>query len=261
MAPFPIRVGVQVEPQHVTYAQMRDVWRRIEEMGADALYNWDHFFPLSGDPDGLHYECWTALGSMAEVTERIRFGALVTCNSYRNAQLVADMARTVDHISDGRLILGLGSGWFERDYDEYGYDFKTTAGRLRDLDAAMPLLLDRMAQLNPPPVQEHIPILIGGGGEKITLRIVAERADVWNYFGEHDEVRHKSAVLDAWCAKVGRDPAAIERSVTDLQVATEADLDGYLALGVTQMILPFAGPDWDFAQLRRLLAWRDSRGL
>jgi probable F420-dependent oxidoreductase len=256
---FPIRVGVQVEPQHITYAQMRDVWLRIEDMGADALYNWDHFFPLEGDPDGLHYECWTSLASMAEVTERIRFGALVTCNSYRNPNLLADMARTVDHISGGRLILGLGSGWFERDYDEYGYDFLTTGGRLRDLDGALPVMLDRLAALNPPPVQQRIPIMIGGGGEKLTLRIVATHADHWNYFGEHEVVRHKSAVLDDWCAKVGRDPSAIERSVTDLQTATEDDLDGYLALGMTQMILPFGGPDWDFAQLERLLAWRDSR--
>jgi probable F420-dependent oxidoreductase len=256
---FPIRVGVQVEPQHVTYAQMRDAWRRVEALGADVLYNWDHFFPLEGDPDGAHFECWTALASMAEVTDQIRFGALVTCNSYRNPQLLADMARTVDHISGGRLILGLGSGWFERDYDEFGYDFKTTGGRLRDLDAAIPLMLDRFAKLNPPPLQERIPILIGGGGEKLTLRIVAERADIWNYFGEPEEIRQKAAVLDQWCDRVGRDPGEIERSVTDLQTATDADLDAYLALGVTQMILPLTGPDFDYDNLKRLLAWRDSR--
>ena len=257
--PFPIRVGVQVEPQHVSYAELRDIWQRIEQMGADTIFNWDHFFPLEGDPAGAHYECWTSLAAMAEVTQTIRFGPLVTCNSYRNPSLLADMARTVDHISGGRLILGLGSGWFERDYREYGYDFLTTAGRLRDLDAAMPVMLERLAKLNPPPVQDRIPIMIGGGGEQLTLRIVAQYADIWNFFGEPEEIRHKSHVLDRWCERVGRDPAQIERSVTDLQTATEPDLDAYLALGVTHMILPLSGPDWDYDGLRRLLAWRDSR--
>jgi probable F420-dependent oxidoreductase len=262
----PIRIGAQLQPQHASYADIRRACARLEELGVDVLFNWDHFYPLYGDPDGAHFECWTMLAAWAEATERVEIGALVTCNSYRNPQLLADMARTVDHVSDGRLILGIGSGWFERDYDEYGYEFGTAGGRLDALARDLPLIEERWARLNPAPTRK-IPVLIGGGGEKKTLRIVAQHADIWHGFGGPETVAHKHAVLDEWCAKVGRDPAEIERSagVSPTPGRLPEDVDDYVtsaaalhAVGTRLFTVGLNGPDFDPGPIRDLVAWRDA---
>src|SRR6478609_9868553 len=207
MTDRPIRVGVQLQPQQGTLEKMRETWLRVEEMGADTVFNWDHFHPLYGDPDGPHFESWTVQAAMAESTSRIQIGCLVTCNSYRNANLQADMARTVDHISGGRFIFGIGAGWFERDYDEYGYEFGTAPDRLRELRAAMPRIVERLGKLNPPPVRGRLPILIGGSGPKVTLKLVARYADLWHSFGDAEAYKTKNEILLGHCADLGRDPS------------------------------------------------------
>lgn len=252
-----IRIGAQIQPQHADYAAIRDTLMQAEDAGADIVFTWDHFFPLGGEPDGKHFECWTTLAAWAEATSRVEIGALVTCNSYRNPDLLADMARTIDHISGGRLILGIGSGWFERDYTEYGYEFGTAGSRLTALGAALPRIKDRLAKLNPPPTRD-IPILIGGGGERRTLRYVAEHATIWHVLGDVPTVRHKNGVLDRWCAELGRDPAQIERSVK-ATAPPEKLADDLLDAGFTQFTVSQSGPDYDLTLLRQWLAWRAAR--
>jgi probable F420-dependent oxidoreductase len=259
---FPTRIGVQLQPQHSpNYGHLRDAVRRCEDMGVDVAFNWDHFFPLYGDPDGAHYECWTMLGAWAEQTSRIEIGALVTCNSYRNPELLADMARTVDNISGGRLILGIGSGWKEKDYDEYGYEFGTAGSRLDDLAQSLPRIKSRLAKLNPAPTRD-IPVLLGGGGEKKTLRMVAEYGDVWHYFVDRETYPHKAAVLAQHCATVGRDPDTIEHSAGvegDSLDALLEEADALLALGVTTFTVGVNGPDYDLTAAETLCRWRDGR--
>jgi probable F420-dependent oxidoreductase len=261
-----IRIAVQVTNQHSDYAGIRETVQRIEDLGADIVFNWDHFFPLNGDPDGLHYEAWTMLAAIAEQTDRIEFGPLVNCNLYRNPDLQADMARTIDHISahsghGGRFIFGTGSGWFERDFAEYGYDFGTVGSRLDALAADLPRIKARWGKLNPPPLR-RIPILIGGGGEKKTLRIVAEHADIWHSFSGTETLERKLGILREHCAAVGRDMDEIELSTgvmtrTGGHVDVEA-LERQHALGVRLFQTDTDGPDHDLTAARRLIAWRDS---
>ncbi|NRD07820.1 LLM class F420-dependent oxidoreductase [Rathayibacter agropyri] len=263
----PVRIGVQIAPQHVPYEVIRDTLAELEDLGVDIAFNWDHFFPLSGEPDGLHFEGWSMLAAWAEQTSRIEFGPLVTCNSYRNPDLLADMARTVDHISakgaEGRLIFGIGSGWFERDYEEYGYEFGTAGSRLNELSDSMQRIRSRWSMLNPAPTRD-IPVMIGGGGEKKTLRIVAEHADIWHSFSDVPTLERKLGVLAEWCGRVDRDPAAIEISTgasvrSGVGDASFDVLDQQFDLGARLFTLGISGPTIDLAPVHDLLSWRNAK--
>ncbi len=255
----PLRVGVQLQPQHADYVALRRAVDAAEEAGVDVIFTWDHFFPLGGDRGGKHFECWTMLAAWAEQTERVELSALVTCNSYRNPDLLADMARTVDHISGGRLILGIGAGWFEKDYDEYGYEFGDAPARLRALRADLPRIEARLAKLNPPPLRD-MPILIGGSGEKVTLKLVARHADLWHGFGDAETFARKNEVLLGHCADQGRDPSEIERTWGIHDDVLE-HVDDLVDAGVQHVIVGVGGDGkgYDLGVVRELVAWRDRR--
>ena len=244
------KVGVQLRPEHTTVADLRRAWREADQLGVDSIWTWDHFFPLFGDPDGRHFEGYTLLAAMAVETQHAQLGLMVTCNTYRNPDLLADMARTVDHLSGGRHILGIGAGWKEKDYVEYGYEFGTAPERLKALGRALPRIKRRLAKLNPPPVGP-LPILIGGGGERVTLRLVARYADMWNGFGPPERYTHKNAVLDEWCRKVGRDPSTIERTVM-YSASDQHGPDAYLAAGAQHLIVSVSSP-FDLSPIERVL--------
>ena len=245
-----MKIGVQLHPQATTMAELRAAWSQADALGVDSLWTWDHFYPLYGDPAAPHFEGYAILAAMAATTTTPTVGMLVTCNSYRNPQLLADMARTIDHISGGRFVLGIGSGWFERDYTEYGYEFGTAPGRLRKLADDLPILKQRLASLNPAPIGT-MPILIGGGGEKVTLRLVARHAQMWNGFGSPDELKAKNDIIDSWCAVEGTDPLAIER--TTLQNASpDVDLDALADAGIQHVILALGAP-FDMSSVEAVL--------
>jgi probable F420-dependent oxidoreductase len=255
-----VRIGVQIQPQHASFATMRAAALDAEERGVDVVFNWDHFYPLSGEPDGQHFECLTQLAAFAEATSRVEIGPLVLSNSYRNPNLLADMARTIDHISGGRFILGIGAGWFERDYTEYGYEFGEAPDRARALKQNLSIIEQRLAVLNPPPMRK-IPLLVAGKGEQVMLRLVARHADIWHTFGDADTMRRKGAVLERWCAEEGRDPSAIEWS-NGVGADRKDDIaygEELLDAGVTFFTFGVGGPDYDLSHIDAWVKWRDQR--
>jgi probable F420-dependent oxidoreductase len=237
---------------------MRRAWQEADELGVDSIFCWDHFFPLYGEPDGKHFEAISTLGAMASVTERAQIGALVMCNSYRNPELLADAHRTIDHVSGGRAILGIGAGWFQRDYDEYGYEFGTAPDRVRALRHALPRIKNRLAMLNPPPLG-RLPILIGGSGPKVTLKLVAQYGDMWHSFGDADAFKAKNEILLQHCEDAGRDATEIERT-WGIQADNLGHADALVEAGVQHITVGIGGGGsrYDLSALRKLVAWRDS---
>jgi probable F420-dependent oxidoreductase len=244
------RVGYQIHPQHCTIQQIRDAYRAADSLGVDTIWVWDHMYPLYGPADGNHYAALPILAAMAVETKQAQFGALVHGNSYRNPELLAYDIATMDHLSGGRAILGIGAGWFERDYQEYGYEFGDAPYRLRELRAALPRIRERLQKIVPPP-PGRIPIMIGGGGEKVTLRLTAQYADMWNTFPPVDNWRRKNEILTEWCVKLGRDPREVERTCS-VNPDVYDQIDELLAAGAQHLILRGAQP-FDMRPLEDLL--------
>ena len=226
-----VSLGVHVGQQGASMADLRSLWRRLDQGGADWISVWDHLYeapPAGGTVD--HFEGIATLGALAADTSRARIGCLVFCVLYRNPALLAKAATTLDHISGGRFELGLGAGWHDQEAEAYGFDFPPVARRLDMLEEALPLIRGLLteerttftgshyrtvdASCLPAPVQDRLPIWIGGTGEKRTLRLAARHADGWNasYVGA-DRYRELNGVADRWCETEGRDPATLRRGV------------------------------------------------
>ena len=249
------KVGVTIHPQQCTIQELRDAWRRADDLGVDSIWFWDHFYPLYGNPNGNQFECWSLLAACALDTRAPQIGPMVACAGYRNPDLLAYIAATVDQLSGGRVVLGLGAGWFERDYEEFGYDFGEARDRVRLLREAVPRIKRRIARLKPGPAGK-LPILIGASGERVMLRLVAEHAQMWNTIGTVDQFERKSAVLDEWCQKVGRDPKEIERTA-NVPPPSAREVEEWLAAGLQHFVLRLAHP-FGTKDLERLVKLRDS---
>jgi F420-dependent oxidoreductase-like protein len=252
-------LGIKLSPQNCTIGDLRAVWRIADEAGFDHLWAFDHFNPIFADARGDVFEGMTLLAAMAEATSRVRIGLMVTGNTYRHPGVLAKMATTIDHLSNGRLEFGLGASGAEAEHTMLGIPFPTAGERIRRLGEALTVcrmlwteerssfdgryytLTDAVS--NPKPLQRpHPPIWIGGGGEQLTLRVVAEHADVWNVIGSVDDVARNGSVLDQHCAEVGRDPTTIKRSVQPRLDPTDPTamidlLHAYIDAGFTENII------------------------
>ena len=235
--------------------------QHAEATGWDGLWFADHFMPNEEDVAPPVNESFTVLAALAASVPRVRIGHMVAGNTYRHPAVTAKMAAGIDRISGGRFVLGLGAGWQENEHRAYGLPFYTTAERLARLDEACQIVTSLFANerttfdgayyrlddapLSPKPLQDPLPLMIGGGGERVTLRIAAKYAHEWNAFGTPEVMKHKSEVLDRHCAEVGRDPAMISRSVgLTLEPNERADVDAikravsaYAAVGMDEIIV------------------------
>ena len=214
------------------YDQVLALAQHVERTAWDGIWYADHFMPNAEDTSTPWPEAWITLAALGAQVPRLRIGTLVAGNTYRHPAVLAKMAATLDHITNGRVVLGLGSGWQENEHRQYGIPFYTVGERLRRMDEACTVIKSlftesssnfdgefyqlQNATLEPKPVQNPLPLLIGGGGEKVTLKLTARHADEWNVWGDPSILEHKMAILDAHCAELGRDPAAIKRTAVAL---------------------------------------------
>ncbi|MBP1704413.1 MAG: Coenzyme F420-dependent N10-methylene tetrahydromethanopterin reductase-like protein [Chloroflexi bacterium] len=224
-----VRIGALCWNQYTDWPSLLAAGVRADQLGYDTLWTWDHLYPIIGDSHGPIFEGWLTVTAWAQATQRIRIGLMVGANPFREPALVAKMATTLDHVSNGRAILGIGAAWFAEEHEAFGLEFGSGfPERLRWLAEALPVMrgmLDgteptaagpryrsKATRNLPPPIQRRLPILVGGGGEKVTLRLVAQYADMNNVGDGPASVRRKEAILLEHCAAVGRDPAEIERT-------------------------------------------------
>ena len=271
-----LRFGVLTYPEHVTYHEIAQTWREIDEAGFDSAFVFDHFLPFTGDQTGPCLEGWTLLSALAAQTKQVRVGVLVTGNTYRHPALLAKMAATVDHVSNGRLILGIGAGWYEQEHRMYGIPFPTAGNRARQLGEAIEVLKLLFTQerstftgtyynlkeapFAPKAVQRpHPPLLIGGTGPKVIQPLAARQANLWHFYGSGSarEITRVCAQFDVVCRTIGRDPGEVEK-VTSLypsQLAgktTEVHeyLQSLVEAGVRHVIIELSQP-YDHTFLRR----------
>jgi alkanesulfonate monooxygenase SsuD/methylene tetrahydromethanopterin reductase-like flavin-dependent oxidoreductase (luciferase family) len=223
-----VKFGANCWGQYTEWPALREAGIRADKLGFDSLWTWDHLYPIVGDHEGPIFEGWLTLAAWAEATERATVGLMVGANPFRNPALVGKMVTTLDHISGGRAVLGIGGAWFETEHRGLGFEFGSSPGeRLRWLDEGVQIMRGMLHgdgpsgsrfytadhALNLPlPLQEHLPILVGGGGERKTLRIVAKYGDACNLGGGFENVKRKDEILRRHCEEVGRDESEIERT-------------------------------------------------
>ena len=224
-----VRLGALCWNQYADWPSLLGAGVRADQLGYDTLWTWDHLYPIVGSHEGPIFEGWLTLAAWAQATERIRIGLMVGANTFREPALTAKMATTLDHISNGRAILGIGAAWFETEHVAYGLPFGDGfPERLRWLGEALPIMRGmlrgerptapgpryaaRAVRNDPAPIQARLPLLIGGDGERVTLKLVARYGDACNIGGGIDNVRRKDAILVQHCETVGRDPTEIERT-------------------------------------------------
>jgi F420-dependent oxidoreductase-like protein len=219
------------------WSEVLETARHAEDTGWDGVWFADHFMPNAEDVSQPTLECWTVLAGLSTAVPRVRLGALVSGNTYRHPAVLANMAATTDHLSGGRVVLGLGAGWQENEHAAYGIPLPPVGERLARFEEACRVVKGllteerttfegrfytlRDAPCEPKPLQRPLPLLVGGGGEKVTMRIAARWADEWNVWGTPDVLRHKIGVLDGHCAEADRDPSSVRRSCQALLVMTD----------------------------------------